>query len=206
VNGSEPPPLRPSPVPTEHLDSTVAVEPIGDAGRWWLPMLLGALMVGLGVWMLANLVESVLVLALMIGGSLVIGGLLDAFSLGRRRARWAAWLEGLLLVLVGIVVLTWPDITLWVLTVTGGFALLFGGVVQMLIAIAHRHDPWWTLELGLGALGIVLGAMVLAWPEATVVVLAVLFGIRTALLGLVAIAAGWQLRRQARTAQVAGAT
>jgi uncharacterized membrane protein HdeD (DUF308 family) len=202
-----PPPLGPAPVPTDYLDDAAAVE-AGEARRWWLAVLLGALSVGLGVWMLSNLADSVFVLALIIGVSLITGGLVDAFVLGQRRPRWAAWIEGLLLVLAGIVVLTWPDITLWALTFAGGLALLLGGVVQLLIALAHRHRPTWTLDLGLGVLGVVLGTIVLAWPEATMVVVAVLFGIRAVVVGLIAIAAGWQLRHEARTAQaqVASAT
>jgi uncharacterized membrane protein HdeD (DUF308 family) len=39
-----------------------------------------------------------------------------------------------------------------------------------------QHDLWW-IRLVLGVVGIVVGIMVIAWPEATVTVVAVLFGI-----------------------------
>jgi uncharacterized membrane protein HdeD (DUF308 family) len=188
-----PPPLGPAPVPTDVVDHTD--DGGGAAQNWWLALLVGGLMLGLGGWMLANLVESVLVLAVLIGVSLITGGFVDAWLLSQRRPRWAAWIEGLLLVLAGIVVLSWPDITLWVLTLAGGLALLLGGVVQLVVALAHRHQPTWTLDLGLGALGLVLGAIVLAWPEATLVVVAVLFGIRAVVVGLLTIATGLQMRR-----------
>jgi uncharacterized membrane protein HdeD (DUF308 family) len=179
----------------------------GDGGgRWWLAVLLGLLMLGLGVWMLANLVESVVVIALIIGASLIAGGLIDAFVLGSpARPRWAGWLEGLLLVLAGIVVLSWPDITLWVLAVTGGLALALGGVLHLVLAFVHRHDDGASVDLALGLLGLVLGAIVLAWPEATVLVLALLFGIRAILVGLLAIGAGWQMRRRRHAVGVAAA-
>lgn len=198
------PPLGPAPGPVE-LDEGAIGAVRANVGHWWLAVLLGVLMVGLGVWLLANLVESVVVLALIIGVSLLTGGIVDALVLGRDRPRWAAWIEGLLLVAAGIVVLTWPDITLWVLVVTGGLSLLLGGVVQVLIAFVHRHRPSWTIDLGLGALGIALGTIVLVWPEATVVVIAVLFGLRAVAVGLIAIGAGWQMRQRASAAQLAGA-
>jgi uncharacterized membrane protein HdeD (DUF308 family) len=50
-------------------------------------------------------------------------------------------------------------------------------------------------QLAVGGLGIVLGVVVLAWPEATLVVLAVILGLRAIGTGLVAIGIGWQLRR-----------
>jgi uncharacterized membrane protein HdeD (DUF308 family) len=41
-----------------------------------------------------------------------------------------------------------------------------------------------------------LGLVVLAWPEATVVILALLFGIRAILVGALAVGAGLQMRRR----------
>lgn len=188
------PPVGPPAVPADLETGRVDL----DARRWWVAVLLGLAMVGLGVWLLANLVESVVVLALVVGVSLITGGILDALVFGREtRARWARWVEGLLLFGAGIVVLAWPDITLWILTITAGLAALLGGLVQVVVAICYHRRPGWTIGLGLGALGVGLGAVVLAWPEATVVVVAILFGIRATVTGLVAIRTGWQLRRQA---------
>jgi uncharacterized membrane protein HdeD (DUF308 family) len=182
-----------------------------SAGRadppWWLLVLLGALMAGVGIWLLANLVESVLLLAVLIGLSLVVGGVLDAMVLGRDRPRWVGWAEGLLLVGAGAVVLAWPDITLWVLAISTGLALVLGGLVGVAVAFHHRHrSPAWTLELGLAALGVVTGTLILAWPEATVVVVAVVYGIRTTVVGVMAIASGWQLRRARDAAAVSAAS
>jgi uncharacterized membrane protein HdeD (DUF308 family) len=202
----EPVPTTPPPGPVSYgsgaLDGLA-----GDEGgrRWWLAVLLGLLMVGLGLWMLANLVESVVVLAVIIGVSLITGGLVDAFVLGSPdRPRWAGLIEGLLLVGAGIVVLSWPEITLWALAIAGGLSLVLGGLVHLVMAVVHRHDPDGVLDFGLGVMGLVLGGIVLAWPEATLVVLAVLFGIRAILVGALAIGAGWQMRRR-HAVEVAGA-
>jgi uncharacterized membrane protein HdeD (DUF308 family) len=194
----EPVPTTPPPGPVSY--GPRAFDQLAEDGggrRWWLAVVLGLFAVGLGVWMLTNLIESVVVLAVVIAVSLITGGLVDAFVLpSPGRPRWAAWIEGLLLVAAGAVVLSWPDITLWVLTVTAGAGLLLGGLVQLAVALYHRHDPRWTLDLGLAAFGIALGLVVLAWPEATVVILALLFGIRAILVGALAVGAGLQMRRR----------
>jgi uncharacterized membrane protein HdeD (DUF308 family) len=89
----------------------------------------------------------------------------------------------------------WPDITLWALAVLAGIGLLLAGVTRILLAFADRDQPDFALQLGIGAIGIVLGVLVLAWPDATLVVLALLLGIRFIVTGVVAIGVGWQLRR-----------
>jgi uncharacterized membrane protein HdeD (DUF308 family) len=192
-------------VPTEPPPGPVSYGPgvlddFADDGRgrsWWLAVLVGLFMIGLGLWMLANLIESVLVLALVIGVSLITGGILDAFVLrSRARPGWVGWIEGILLVGAGAIVLAWPEITLYALAVSGGLALFLGGLIHVGIAVAHRHEPGGSFELGLGVLLLVLGGMVLAWPEATLVVLAVLFGIRAVVVGALAVGAGWQMRRR----------
>lgn len=201
---SEPVPMRPSSSPPPPPPPDIEVSSRLDQKAWGLAVLLGVVLVGLGVWMLTNLVESVYVLALIIGASLIVGGCAEAV-LGRDRQGtwWGALIAGLLLVLTGLVVLAWPDITLWALTFAGGLALLLGGVVQLVVGLVGHGRPGWTLDLALGSIGIAVGGIVLAWPEATLVVVAILFGIRAVVTGLIAIAAGWDLRRQGTASAVA---
>jgi uncharacterized membrane protein HdeD (DUF308 family) len=180
----------PPPRPIEYRD-------VDDSG-WWASLLIGVLLVGLGVWMLTNLFDSVVVLAWIAGVSLIVGGIVEVAALGGRQALgWVAWLDAALLIGAGIVVLVWPDITLWALAVLAGAALLTAGLFRVVIAFYNRDDPDWTLDLGIGAFGIVLGAVVLAWPDATLVVLALSLGIRAVVTGLIAIGTGWQMHRLA---------
>jgi uncharacterized membrane protein HdeD (DUF308 family) len=186
--GALPPP---PPRPIEYRDV--------DASGWWASLLVGVLLVGLGVWMLTNLFDSVVVLAWIAGGSLIVGGIVEVIALGGRQALgWVAWLNAALLVAAGIAVLVWPDITLWALALLAGAALLLAGLLHMVWALYHRDDPSWTVHLGLGGFGAALGAVMLAWPDATLIVLAVSLGIRAIATGLIAIGTGWQMHRLAR--------
>jgi uncharacterized membrane protein HdeD (DUF308 family) len=183
-------PQAPPPGPAADAD-------VDDRG-WWLLALAGVALVALGVWMLANPFDSVVVLALLIGASLIIGGVAEIVVLGRSNGiGWPAWLGGGLLAVSGAVVVGWPDATLWVLAVLAGCGLVVGGLVRATDALIDRRRPDWPLRLGLGGFGVASGLVVLAWPEATVVVLAVILGIRAVGTGLLAVGMGWQLHRLA---------
>jgi uncharacterized membrane protein HdeD (DUF308 family) len=184
-DGSLPPP-PPRPIELRDVDAT----------GWWASLLVGVLLVGLGIWMLTNLFDSVVVLAWIAGVSLIVGGIVEVAALGGRLG-WVAWLDAALLVGAGVVLLVWPDITLWALAVLAGAALMVAGAFRMVAALYDRSDPNWTLDLGIGGFGLALGAVVLAWPDATLVVLAVSLGIRAIATGLVAIGTGWQMHRLA---------
>jgi uncharacterized membrane protein HdeD (DUF308 family) len=182
--------IPPPPRPIEYRDV--------DASGWWASLLIGVVLVGLGVWMLTNLFESVVVLAWIAGVSLIVGGIVEVAALGGRQALgWLAWLGALLLIGAGVVVLVWPDITLWVLALLAGATLMVAGLFRIVMALYNRDDPGWTLDLGIGGFGVALGAVIMAWPDATLVVLAVSLGIRAIATGLIAIGAGWQMHRLA---------
>ena len=106
----------PPPRPIEYADA--------DPSGWWVSVVGGILMVLLGLWVLTNLYESVVVLAWLVGISLIVTGIVEVLALhGETGAGWAVWLSGGLLVAAGIVVMVWPDITLWVLAMLAGIAL-----------------------------------------------------------------------------------
>ena len=52
-----------------------------------------------------------------------------------------AWLDAALLIGAGLVLLVWPDITLWALAVLAGAALMVAGAFRMVAALYNRDDP-----------------------------------------------------------------
>jgi uncharacterized membrane protein HdeD (DUF308 family) len=108
---------------------------------------------------------------------------------------WTAWIAGGLLAVTGIAVLLWPDVTLGALAVLAGAGLIIVGLAGIVIASTHRERPGWPGDLGLATIGIAVGGVVIAWPDATLVVLAVLLGVRAIGTGLVAVATGWHAHR-----------
>ncbi|HKE74490.1 MAG TPA: DUF308 domain-containing protein [Acidimicrobiales bacterium] len=183
------PPPPPTPIEYGELDST----------GWWISLIGGVALLLLGLWIVTNLYDSVVVLAWLVGISLIVAGVLEVLALhGEHGVGWAVWISGALLVAAGIAVLVWPDITLWALAVMAGIGIMVAGVIRVIVAFVDRDEPDFVINLAIGAFGIVLGALVLAWPEATLTVLALILGIRFIVSGVVAIGLGWQLHRLSR--------
>jgi len=179
----------PPPRPIEYADA--------DVSGWWLSVLFGLALVAVGIWLLTNVFESVAVLAWLVGISLVVAGIAEAAALGGERRRPVAWLAGGLLVVSGIAVMAWPDISLWAVAVVAGTGLMLTGVLRLLALLVDRDRSGWPAQLAVSGVSIALGAIVVAWPDATLVVLAIMLGIRAVASGLVAIGVGWQLHRLA---------
>jgi uncharacterized membrane protein HdeD (DUF308 family) len=186
--GSPTPPPPPRPVEYRDVDTT----------GWWLSIVGGAVLLILGIWMVTNLYDSPVVLAWLVGASLILTGIVEVMALhGERGIGWAVWISGALLVAAGLAMIVWPGITLWALAVLAGIGLVLAGVMRLVTAFMDRDQPDFVLNLALGVLGIVVGVMVLAWPEATLMVLALILGIRFIVTGVVAVGLGWQLHRLA---------
>jgi len=151
------------------------------------------------VWLLSNLYESVVVLALLVGVSLIVGGVVEIVALGGQDGFGpVAWIGGGIVIAAGLVVLVWPDITLTAIAVLVGAVSAAAGLVHVVLAVSSRsRNPGWPVELGIGLVGLVLGLVVLTWPSATLLVLGLFLGIRAVLTGLLAIATGWRLHQLA---------
>ncbi|HEX8803633.1 MAG TPA: DUF308 domain-containing protein [Acidimicrobiales bacterium] len=185
------PPPPPRPVGYEDVDTS----------RWWLTALLGLALLVLGIWLLTNLFESVVVLAILVGASLIAGGVAEIAALGGRESvGWPAWVAGGLVIALGVAVLVWPDITLQALAILAGAALVVAGALRIVAALGHRGDEAGPLMLAVGGFSVVLGLVIMAWPDATVLVLAIILGIRAVVSGLVALGIGWQMWQLHRAA------
>jgi uncharacterized membrane protein HdeD (DUF308 family) len=93
-------------------------------------------------------------------------------------------------------VLVWPDITLKALAIFLGIVLMIVGLVQLALAVLDRDDvDHWVWLAVLGAITFIAGVFAVFWPEATVMVLAIILGIRLTVFGLMELYVGWTLRK-----------
>jgi len=79
------------------------------------------------------------------------------------RVRWAIGIHGALSVAFGVMVLAWPSISLYALTILFGAYALVGGVAELIQAASVQEGRGWMLVSG--ALGIGVGLAVLIWPS-----------------------------------------
>jgi len=161
-------------------------------------ILLGVATVVLGLVLITNPFASARTLALLVGVGIVADGILELARARRSGHVGASAAAGTVLVLGGIVALVWPQITLWALAVLVGASIFLGGAVRLTAALADRRSfrGWFWLLIS-GLLGLLVGLVAVAWPKATVAVLAVLFGLHITIFGVIEIVAALSKRRAA---------
>ncbi len=157
--------------------------------RWGL-LGVGVLAVVLGIVMILNPFTTAKVLAIIIGIELILSGIVDL--LDHRYGRTLSIASGVAGIATGLVVVIWPHVTLWVIAVVVGIAFLLRGAMQLAAGFSAGAKVGGArgLLLFAGAMSIGAGVIALTWPKATIVVLAVLFGIRVLVVGLLQVGAG----------------
>jgi|SRR4051812_21412176 len=95
-------------------------------------MLLGTLALIAGIVVIRNPGKSLVLLAMAFAIYLVVAG---ALALGRgivnRERRWATIGRGVILIAVGTVIISWPDISLRTLAVLAGIGLVLQGAIEI---------------------------------------------------------------------------
>ena len=79
------------------------------------------------------------------------------------RLRWMIGINGALSVAFGVMILAWPSISLYALTLLFGAYALAGGVVRLVDAANMKEGRGW--EIASGLLGVGVGIAVLLWPS-----------------------------------------
>lgn len=177
------------------MTETTTLTVVRESGpaHWWVRLIAGLVLAVLGVVLLASPRAAATTLAVLIGLALVVHGLDALLSTPRRPV---ALVGGAASMLAGGLAVAWPDATLWVVAVIAGMTCVAVGSLQITTGVLAREDqPGWGWIVAGGVVSAVLGILALTWPAATALVLAVLLGLRTLLLGLSEIVLAIGLRR-----------
>jgi uncharacterized membrane protein HdeD (DUF308 family) len=147
-------------------------------GWWWAYMLVGLSSIVLGAAALASHITVIGTLVAVFSLFLFYVGTFEIVLAATTDARpWLTGLTGAASIAAGIIALAWPGVTVVVLAVLVGASLIGWGIYRIYLSFA---DPLLrpravTLVEGIGLTA--LGVLALAWPNASVLVLAVLLGI-----------------------------
>ena len=116
------------------------------------------------------------------------------------KMRWALGLHGLASVALGVMILAWPDVSVYALTIVFGAYALATGIVEFGAAFTSRgkEERGWLFLRGL--LGVAVGVMVLVWPSISALALLYVIGAYAVLLGILAVAASFRLPLDGRDA------
>jgi uncharacterized membrane protein HdeD (DUF308 family) len=137
---------------------------------WWLFLLTGLILIAVGIWILSSPVQAYVSLSMLFAASILVIGIIEAiFAITARKSLdgWGWTLaSGLLDIVIGAYLLSYPLLTITVLPIILGFWLLFRGISAIGFAFdmkSYRAANWgWLLALGI--LIIIFGLMVLAVP------------------------------------------
>jgi uncharacterized membrane protein HdeD (DUF308 family) len=170
------------------------------AQRWWWYVIGGIGVIVLGVLLLANLFTAATTLALLVAIALAFQGIDEIVNASRYQPHWPGYVLGGLYLVTAVWAASWPGITLWALAVVVGVGFVISGVVEFFMLVRFHHElPYRWLFIALALMSILVGFFALVWPAATILVLAVLLGVRVFIEGLVLTFFGLGLRRLANS-------
>lgn len=136
--------------------------------HWYLPLLVGIVMVAVGIWCVASPGVSYLALAIVFAIGFFISGVFETiFAISNRSEKWGWSLAlGVMSIIAGLVLMANPGLSAVMLAFYVGFMLLFYSVSGVVIALAIReqyHIDWRAL-LVIAILGVIFSLIMLFNP------------------------------------------
>ncbi|HMD52598.1 MAG TPA: DUF308 domain-containing protein [Solirubrobacteraceae bacterium] len=164
------------------------------ASLWWLLMLFGVALFGVGVFFVASPHETLTTFTVIAGILLLIDGILAILGsiFGRGEGRGMLALIGALSAVAGLILIKKPFDTLIVFTLIVGVWFIVAGVVRFVAAFAAPEGRAGNILIAI--LDLVAGILILSWPSLGLATLAVIIGIVLIFRGALFIFAGWSLR------------
>ncbi len=174
------------------FDRETAVE---IAKSWWILLVSGIVVLIAGMiildakWTVSELATFVAIVLIFQGVMRAITPPLDGSSRG-----WTLGF-GILEIIAGIVVLAWPGQTLLLIAIFIGAAIVVNGAVDIVGALANRHDVsyWWILLI-IGIIEVPLGIYLLRRPGLTLAVAITIIGIWAVLVGILQIVLAFEIK------------
>lgn len=170
------------------------------AQNWWLLALRGICALIFGA--IAILWPGITVAALVIlfAAYMLADGILaiiSAVRAGRRHQRWGLLVvEGILDLIVGAIAIVWPLITIVAfIYLLAAWAIVTGGLMFTAAFRLQLEHGRWLLGLA-GLVSVVWGVLLLVWPLAGAVVLALWLGAYALVFGITMLILAFRLRRQ----------
>lgn len=151
-------------------------------------IVVGGIVTGLGILIVSRPLASLLLLGVYVAFSAIISGVIEMLSTHRSPAWWTR-VFAIVWIAVGVLVLVWLGASLNILPTVLAVLLLLGGIASVGDAAMPRRgpEPVRVSQRILGAVWggsqVVFGILSLTWPDVTVLVVAVVFGVRTLLFG-----------------------
>jgi len=179
----------------ERQSETIVVNERALAHRSWGVMLAaGIVAIIFGIIVLANIWGSVRLVAILAGLFLIFAGVVQFVNAAGAERKTGKIIGGLVVLILGLVLVFWPDTSVKTVAVLVGLAFLFWGAVMAIAAFVDRGEGW-GIAAGFGVLLALVGIIVVAWPGPTIAILMIFVGIDAILFGASLVAQGLALRK-----------
>jgi uncharacterized membrane protein HdeD (DUF308 family) len=165
---------------------------------WQATLMLGLVTLVFGVIVTAHPDDSVHVLVILVGIAVIVSGIFHLVRTLDRGAEHRLWLgfSGLAFIVIGLVLIRYLHLTIAVVALLIGLAWIVQGAAGVMSAASRSREGalWWGV---FGVVSLIAGIVVIAVPEKSVTVLAVVIGIWMLVIGLLEIVAALVLQHAA---------
>lgn len=145
-------------------------------------VIVGALSLLVGLLIVTRPLTSLLLLTVYVGLSAVFTGVARFLS-APASALWSRVAFGAVWIVLGLAILVGLGRTLDLLPGLIAVLLVLGGLASFYDALARGRVSQRVLAAAWGAAQIVFGILAFAWPDVTILIVAVVFGVRTIIFG-----------------------
>ncbi len=163
------------------------------ASMWWLVVLFGVAVLGVGIFFVASPHETLSTFTVICGIFLLVDGVLAVIAsiFGRNEGRGLLALIGVLGAIAGLVLIKKPFDTLIVFVLVFGVWFIVAGVVRFVAAFGEPEGR--AGNIAVAVLDLIAGIVILSWPGPSLATVAVIVGIVLIFRGALMIGAGWEL-------------
>lgn len=149
----------------------------------WFTFALGAVCMLVGLTLVTRPFQSLAVLILLSAAGLILNGIGELLDRDDATDARPTTIVGIAWILFGLALLVWPGLSLRTLALLVGLATVGSGAARVLAAFRGTTD-YRAAALLLGIASSILGALALVWPDVTLLVVAVVFGVQLLLFGV----------------------
>jgi uncharacterized membrane protein HdeD (DUF308 family) len=155
---------------------------LGDV--WWSLLVRGFLAVGLGIAAIFWPRDTLEFLVRLVGLYVLFDGIVSLVGAFRARELSAYLVPGLISIVIGGILLFWPDITERLLLIIVGIWALFQGLPLFWTGRqADPDDPERSLAMTIGGTAAIAGVILVIWPGTGSVAISWVIGIAALLIG-----------------------
>jgi len=108
-----------------------------------------------------------------------------------RESWWLVLVAGIITLILGILIVSWPEISTKVLVLIFGISIILISIVAVIrsFTLIKQTKTWWVLLIE-GIAGIIIAIVLFTWPVQTTAVIAYFIGIWLVIIGILAIIFG----------------